>query len=344
MLRFAQKSFMKSFASDNWSGAHPEVMKAIEEANIGHQAAYGDDEYSKKAEEVFQQMFGADTKAYFVFNGTAANIVAIDALTHSFNSVICSEHAHIHVDECGALEKLTSSKMIALPSADGKLYPQDLLPFLKADRYPHQSVPKVLSITQSTELGTLYSLEELKTLADLAHEHDLYLHVDGARISNAAVSLGVDFKTMLVDTGVDVVSFGGTKNGLMFGEAVVFLQAELDQYFELYRKQGMQLFSKLRFVAAQFLALFENDLWKRNAEHSNKMAQLLKSKLLQYPDIKITQEVQSNGVWAQIPEEMARRMQANRSFYSWDERTSEYRLMCTWDTNEEDIEMLFKGV
>lgn len=335
---------MRAFASDNWSGVHPEILRAIEKANLGHQAAYGDDEYSKKAGEVFKQVFGDDTQAYFVFNGTAANIVALDCLTNSFNSVICSEHAHIHVDECGALEKLTSSKMIAFPSEDGKLYPEQLKDFVAADRYPHQSVPKVISITQSTELGTVYTLDEIAALADLAHSNNLYLHVDGARIANAAVHLDTDFKSMLKDTGVDVLSFGGTKNGLMFGEAVVFLKPELDKYFELYRKQGMQLFSKLRFVSAQFIALFEDDLWKKNATHSNTMAQLLETSLRQYPDIKISQKVESNGVWAEIPKAMAERMQKNAYFYPWDERKSEYRLMCSWDTEEQDIELLFKDI
>lgn len=335
---------MRAFASDNWSGAHPEILKAIEKANTGHQAAYGDDEYSRNAEMVFKQIFGADTHTYFVFNGTAANIVALDCLTQSFNSVICSEHAHIHVDECGALEKLTSSKMIAFNSEDGKLYPEQLKDYVKADRYPHQSVPKVISITQSTELGTVYSIDEIAALAELAHANDLYLHLDGARIANAVAFLNTDFKSMLNDTGVDVVSFGGTKNGLLFGEAVVFLKPELNRYFELYRKQGMQLFSKTRFIAAQFLALLENDLWKVNATHSNRMAQILKKRLEEHSEIKISQKVESNGVWAIIPEDIALKMQKNAYFYPWDERKSEYRLMCSWDTTEADIEHLMEGI
>lgn len=331
---------MKAFGSDNWSGAHPKIMEALQKANRNHEHAYGDDTYTQKAEEAFKELFGDDTNTYFLFNGTAANIVALDCLTASFNSVICSEHAHIHVDECGALEKLTAAKMIAFPSHDGKLYPDQLRDYVKADRYPHQSVPKVISITQTTEYGTLYSLEEIKELAKLAHENDLYLHMDGARISNAAVSLGVDFKTMIKDTGVDVLSFGGTKNGLMFGEAVVFLKPELNEYFELYRKQGMQLFSKMRFIAAQFLAFLENDLWKGNATHSNQMAQYLAQQLVRIPEIKISQKVQSNGVWAIIPKELAEKMQAIKHFYPWDERKSEYRFMCSWDTQKEDIDQL----
>lgn len=335
---------MRAFASDNWAGIHPQVLEAMVQANQGHQAAYGDDEYTSKAQQIFKDVFGPDASVYFVFNGTGANIIALDSLSHSFNSVICSEHAHIHVDECGAIEKHTGVKLIALPSKDGKLYPKDIKDFVKADRYPHQSVPAVISITQSTELGTVYSLEELKELANLAHENGLYLHVDGARIANAAVSLGVDFKTMITDTGVDVLSFGGTKNGLMFGEAVVFLKPELDKYAELYRKQGMHLASKMRFVAAQFVALFEDDLWKKNASHSNAMAQVLAGKLSAIPSIQITQKVQSNGVWAIIPENIAVKMQESGFFYPWDERTSEYRIMCSWDTELTDIDQLVDSI
>ena len=334
---------MRAFGSDNWSGAHPKIIEALQKANDSHEHAYGDDTYTKRAEEAFKELFGEDTNTYFLFNGTAANIVALDCLTASFNSVICSEHAHIHVDECGALEKLTAAKMIAFPSMDGKLYPDQLKDYVKADRYPHQSVPKVISITQTSEYGTLYSLEEIKALAKLAHDNGLYLHMDGARISNAAVSLGVDFKTMIKDTGVDVLSFGGTKNGLMFGEAVVFLKPELNEHFELYRKQGMQLFSKMRFIAAQFLALLEGDLWKVNATHSNQMAQYLAQQLIRIPGIKISQKVQSNGVWAIIPKDLAENMQAIKHFYPWDERKSEYRFMCTWDTQKEDIDQLVQG-
>lgn len=331
---------MRAFASDNWAGTHPEVMDAIIKANNGHQAAYGDDDYTRKATSLFKNIFGHHASVYFVYNGTGANIIALDNLSHSFNSVICTEHAHIHVDECGALEKHTGVKLIALASADGKLYPKDIKSYVKADRYPHQSVPAIISITQSTELGTVYSLGELKELADLAHDNGLYLHVDGARIANAAVSLGVDFKTMITDTGVDVLSFGGTKNGLMFGEAVVFLKPELDKYAELYRKQGMHLASKMRFVAAQFLALFENDLWRKNALHSNQMAQVLAGKLSKIPEIQITQKVQSNGVWAIIPKDMAAKMQETAFFYPWEERKSEYRIMCSWDTTPDDIDRM----
>lgn len=335
---------MKAFASDNWAGVHPQIMDAIINANTGHQGAYGDDDFTKKAEKRFKEIFGEQAKTYFVYNGTGANIIALESISHSFNSVICSEHAHIHVDECGAIEKHAGVKLIAIPSADGKLHPEQIKDFVKADRIPHQSIPAVISITQSTELGTVYSVEEIKALAQLAHDNGLFLHVDGARISNAVASLGLSFKEIITDAGVDVLSFGGTKNGLMFGEAVVFLNPKLGEHVELYRKQGMHLASKMRFVAAQFLALFENDLWKTNADHSNAMAQILAEKLDAFPEIRITQEVQSNGVWAVMPDEIAEKLQKSGFFYPWDERASEYRLMCSWDTTEEDIENLVSNL
>lgn len=335
---------MKGFASDNWAGTHPKIMEALIQANSGHEPAYGNDSFTTRAQEVFRKIFGEQSATYFVYNGTGANILALDALTNSFNSVICSEHAHVHVDECGGLEKHTSAKLIAIPSANGKLYPGDLKNFVKAARYPHQSVPAVITISQSTELGTVYQLHEIEALATLAHEHGLYLHVDGARIANAAASLGVDFKTMITDTGVDVLSFGGTKNGLMFGEAVVFLKPGLEKHFELYRKQGMHLASKMRFIAAQFMALLDDDLWLKNAAHSNKMAQKLKEELLKFNRIEISQPVESNGVWAILPDDLARKMQENGFFYPWDESKKEYRLMCSWDTTLEDIDRLVQSI
>jgi len=335
---------MKSFASDNWAGVHPVILDALINANFEHQAAYGDDDYTRYAQDLFRGFFGADSSVYFVFTGTSANVLAIESLTHSFHAVICSEHAHIHVDECGALEKHTGSKILALPSENGKIYPEQIRPIIQTERYPHQSEPAVISITQVTELGTLYTLDEIKALADLAHEYGLYLHVDGARISNAAAALNTDFKSMLVDTGVDVVSFGGTKNGMMFGEAVVFLKPGLDKYFQLYRKQAMQLASKMRYVSAQFIALLSKDLWRENAMKANQMAAYLANKLSTIDGIKITQAVESNGVWAIIPKDLAERMQKTRYFYPWDEQKSEYRIMCGWDTSKKEIDELIHSI
>ncbi len=329
---------MKSFASDNWSPVHPVVMDAIINANNQHQAAYGDDDYTKYAQDLFRSIFGADSSTHFVFTGTAANVLAIESISHSFSAVICSEHAHIHVDECGSLEKHSGVKILALPTINGKITPEQIRPIIKSERYPHQSEPAVISITQTTELGTVYTLQEIKILADLAHNNGLFLHVDGARIGNAAAALNCGFKEMLVDTGVDVLSFGGTKAGLMFGEAVVFLKPGLDKHFELYRKQGMQLSSKMRFIAAQFIALLSSDLWRNNAMQANAMAQYLAEGLSKNAEIEITQKVQSNGVWAIIPPLLAEKMQNTQFFYPWDEQKDEYRLMCSWDTTKEEID------
>ena len=335
---------MKSFASDNWSGVHPVIMDAIINANIGHHQAYGDDDYTKYAQDLFRSIFGAQSSTYFVFTGTAANILALENVSHSFSAIICSEHAHINVDECGAIEKHTGSKLITLPTDNGKITVEQIKAHIKTERYPHQSEPAVISITQATELGTVYSLSEIKAIADLAHENGLYLHIDGARISNAAVALNTDFKTMITDTGVDILSFGGTKAGMMFGEAVVFLKPELDKYFELYRKQAMQLSSKMHFIAAQFIALLSKDLWKQNATNANNMAKYLAVKLQAFPDIKLTQKVESNGIWAVIPKAMALKMQKAQFFYPWDEKKSEYRLMMSWDTTKKEIDDFVKVI
>ena len=335
---------MRSFASDNWSGVHPVIMDAIINANVGHHAAYGDDDYTKYAQELFRSIFGPESSTHFVFTGTAANVLALENVSRSFNSVICSEHAHIHVDECGAMEKHTGVKLITLPTENGKITPEQILPHVKPERYPHQSEPVVISITQVTELGTVYTLEEIKEIADLAHENGLYLHVDGARISNAAVSLNTDFKTMITDTGVDILSFGGTKAGMMFGEAVVFLKPGLDKYFELYRKQGMQLASKTRFIAAQFIALLTKDLWKENAKNANDLAQYLAEKLSNIEGIEITQKVESNGIWAIIPPSLAEKMQSAQFFYPWDEKTNEYRIMTSWDTSKKEIDAFISKI
>ncbi len=334
----------KSFASDNWAGACPEVMEALQSANNEYAAAYGSDQYTKKAEKKFRELFGKEAEVYFVYNGTAANILALSSVSRTFNAVITSEHAHVNVDECGGFENFSGAKLLDIPTQNGKLTPEMLLPYAAADRYPHQSVPNVISITQATEVGTVYTVEEIRAMADFTHSHNLLLHVDGARIANAVVALDTDFKSMITDTGVDMLSFGGTKNGMMFGEAVVFLKPGIGKYFELFRKQGMQLHSKMRFIAAQFLALLENDVWRRNAQNANDMAAYLAKRLEEIPGISFTQKVESNGIWAIIPEEHAGKMQQASFFYPWDENKGEYRLMCSWDTSKEDIDRFMEQV
>ncbi len=334
----------KSFASDNWAGACPEVMQALVNANAEYAPAYGDDQYTAKAKLAFKKLFGAQSETYFVYNGTAANILALSSVSHSFNAVICAEHAHINVDECGGFENFSGAKLLDIPTANGKLTPEMIRPFAKADRHPHQSVPNVISITQATEVGTIYTIEEIKELADFAHQNNLLLHIDGARIANAVVALDTDFKTMITDTGVDMLSFGGTKNGMMFGEAVVFLKPELAKHFELFRKQGMQLHSKMRFISAQFIALLQNDVWKKNAQHANKMAEYLAKQLLKFPEINFSQNIESNGIWAVIPKDLATKMQDAHFFYPWNESKDEYRLMCSWDTTHEEIDTFIKSL
>jgi threonine aldolase len=328
---------MKGFASDNNSGVHPAILKAIENANTAHVVGYGDDPYTQKAISIFKEKFGTETEVFFVFNGTGANVLGLSTVTQSFNSVICAETAHIQVDECGAPEKFTGCKLLPVTPVNGKLTPKAIKPHLKGFGFEHHAQPKVISISQVTEMGTVYLLEEIKALADLAHQNDMFLHMDGARISNAAVALQLDFKDFTKDCGVDILSFGGTKNGMMMGEAVLFFNPELTKQTKYFRKQSMQLYSKMRFVGAQFLAYFENDLWKQNATHSNKMAKLLEAELEKIPEIKITHTVDANGVFAIVPHEIIKPLQEQFFFYIWDDAIPEVRWMTSFDTTEEEI-------
>lgn len=328
----------KGFASDNNAGAHPQVLAAMIEANQGHTVGYGDDVYTRDAEQLFKQVFGEDISVYFVFNGTAANVLGIMAAGRSYNSVICVDSAHINEDECGAPEKVTGSKIIAVPNELGKLLPERVIPHLHGFDFEHHSQPGIVSISQITEMGTVYQPDEIKALADLAHKHGMYLHMDGARIANAAASLDMSFRSFTRDCGVDLLSFGGTKNGLIMGEALVFFKPELNHGFKYLRKQHMQLFSKMRFVSSQFKAYFKDDLWLTSARHANRMAQMLKEKLDPIPQVKITREVEANGVFAIIPKEWIEPLQEKYFFYVWDEQANEVRWMTSFDTTEQDIE------
>jgi threonine aldolase len=332
-------SILKSFASDNNSGIHSKVMEAIMKANIGQASSYGTDEYSKKAVDLFKQHFGDEIDVYFVFNGTGANVLGLKAMTKSTDSIICAETAHLNVDECGGPEHFTGCKVIALPTDNGKITPEQIKQRLIRFGDQHFSQPKVISITQTTEYGTLYTLEEIQEIANLAHEHGMLLHMDGSRLSNAAASLGLSFKEFTVDAGVDVLSFGGTKNGLMIGEAVVFFNKDLFADFKYIRKQGMQLGSKLRFIAAQFEALLTDELWLENARNANNMAKKLVSRLEGNPLIQITQKVESNSIFAIIPKEYISVLQEKFTFNVWNAEKSEVRLMTAFDTSEEDIEL-----
>ncbi|MBX2945740.1 MAG: low specificity L-threonine aldolase [Cyclobacteriaceae bacterium] len=331
---------MKAFASDNYSGVHPEVMEALNRANHEHERSYGADDITQRTINIFKNYFGNDIEVFFVYNGTGANVLGLQALTQSFHSIICSALAHITVDESTAPEKFTGCKLIGIPTSDGKIYPDQVEQKIQRLGDQHHPQAKVISISQSTEYSTVYSVEEVKALAAVAKKFNLYLHMDGARISNAAVSLGKDFRAFTTDAGVDVLSFGGAKNGMIFGEAVVFFNREMAKYFPYIRKQGMQLHSKMRFISSQFEALLSNDLWRRNATHANTMAKKLEEGLSRIPQIKITQNVDGNGVFAIMPESIIEGLQKEFHFYVWNERTNECRLMCSFDTKEEEIERL----
>ena len=327
----------RSFASDNNAGIHPEVIDAIAAANDGHVIAYGDDYYTARTTKLFQKHFGRDIAVYFVFGGTGANVLGLQAITNSHNAIICAETAHVNVDECGAPEKFTGCKLLSIPTPDGKLRVEQLKPLLHVFGNEHHVQPRVITVSQATELGTVYTKKELKALSAFAHDNGMLLHVDGARIANAAVSLNASLKEITTDAGVDVMSFGGTKNGMMYGEAVIFFDKKLANDFKYIRKQGMHLPSKMRFISAQFEALLANDLWRRSAAHANRMAQVLATELRKVPQITLTQAVESNGVFAVVPPKYIPQLQKKYFFYVWNEAISEVRLMASFDTTEEDI-------
>jgi len=325
-------------------------MQALQDVNPDHNEAYGElaDPVSLAAIERFKQHFGNDIAVFFVYNGTAANVLGIGQLMNSYQAVVTVRTAHLDVDECAAPEKFIGAKILKVDSADGKLRAGQVAPFLKSLGFQHHAQPRVISISQVTELGTVYTLEEIRALADVAHANDLLLHMDGARIANAAVSLGTDLRSLTADAGVDVLSFGGTKNGLMFGEAVVFFGADRGRGFEYLRKQGMQLHSKMRYIAAQFDRYLADDLWKRNASAANRMARELAGALDAFPELSITREVEANGVFCIMPPALIPGLQEAFFFHVWNENPTgpagassspgmEVRLMCSWDTTHEDI-------
>ena len=327
----------RSFASDNNAVVHPEVLEAIGRANQGHVVGYGDDPYTESAVRKFREHFGDDVEVFFVFNGTAANVLSLDALTRPYHAVLCSEMSHIYNDECGAPEKHTGCKLLPLAAPMGKLTAETIARAYHGIGDQHHVQPKVISITQCTEMGTVYQSAEVKALAQFAHEREMFLHMDGARISNAAVAQGLALRQATRDLGVDVLSFGGTKNGLMGVEAVVFFRPELARDFLFMRKQGMQLASKMRFLAVQMEALLTNDLWRRNAEHANRMAKLLEAEIKKIAQVKIVCPVEANGVFVQIPRPAVNKIRERYFFYPWIEEESVVRWMCSFDTTEEDV-------
>lgn len=327
----------RGFASDNNAGVHPDVMRAMANCNAGHVVGYGDDEYTRRAADKIREHFGAGTEVFFVFNGTAANVVGLRNMTQSFNSIICSESAHIQEDECGAPEFFTGCKLLPVETINGKISVDSIAPHIRGIDFEHHSQPRVVSITQATELGTVYTVGEIREIADFVHDKGLLLHMDGARIANAAAALGLSMKAITRDAGVDVLSFGATKNGAMYGEAILFFTPGLTKSFKYFRKQGMQLASKMRYIAVQFEALLTDNLWLKNAEHSNRMAKMLAERTGRIPGVKINRPVDANGVFAVVPERIIQPLQEEFFFYVWDENLPEVRWMTSWDTTEEDI-------
>lgn len=334
----------RSFASDNNAPVHPAVMQAISEANSEDYVSYGADPYTEQVKELFRDQFGPGTEVFLVCNGTGANVSAISHLLRPWQAILTAGTAHIHHDECGAAEKFAGSKLHTVPSEDGKIRVKQLEPFLHSVGFEHHSQPGLISITQCTELGMLYSAEEMEALARFAQENNMYLHVDGARIANAAAALGLSFQELITNTGVDVLSFGATKNGLMMGEAVVFLNPELAKGFEYVRKQSMQLASKMRYMSAQFIAYFKDDIWLKNATHANQMAALLADKIRHIPQIKLTMPVHTNAVFASIPSEMIKPLQEKYYFYVWNQSINEVRWMTHFQTTEQDIEDFVEAI
>ena len=328
----------RGFASDNNSGVHPAVMNELIRANHGHVVGYGGDPFTERATAMLREELGPEAEIYFVFTGTAANVLGLAGVTSPWNSIITSYTAHIEGDECGAPEKFAGCKVLTVDTPDGKIRPEFLTKHMHGFDFEHHSQPAVISISQSTEMGTLYTVDEIKALAGYAHSHNMLLHMDGARLANAAVSLGLPFRAFTTDAGVDLLSFGGTKNGMMYGEAVCFLKPGLTHGFKYIRKQGMQLASKMRFIAAQYIAYLTDDLWKECASHSNMMAKELEKRLQTVRGVTITQKVESNGVFVIMPPDVAERISKEYFFYPWNEQLSEYRLMTSWDTTLDDID------
>lgn len=334
----------RGFASDNNSGVHPNILKSLGTVNNGHTVAYGEDIYCMRATSKFIEFFGDDIVPFVVFNGTAANVLSLQAITCRHNAIICAETAHINVDECGAPERFTCCKLLTVATPDGKLTVDLIKKHMHGFGFQHHAQPKVISISQSTELGTVYTPAEITELATFAHENDMYLHMDGARLANAAVALDLPFREFTTNVGVDVLSFGGTKNGMMYGESIIFFNASLAKDFLYTRKQGLQLASKMRFIAAQFITYLSNNQWYNTAKHANDMAKILAQKVAQIPQIKITQKVEVNSVFAIVPQDIIELLQREYFFYVWDEDTSEVRWMTSWDTTEEDIDKFVAAI
>lgn len=328
---------MRSFASDNNSGVHPLILEAVVKANDNHAVGYGDDPWTRAAEEKLKSVFGPDSESVFVFNGTGANLVALQVATRSYHCIIAASTAHICVDECGAPTKMTGCRIMEIDTPDGKLTPERIETKRIGTGVCHHSQPRVVYLSQVTELGTVYTLAEIRAIADYLHGHGMYLHMDGARLANACAAQGCSMKEMTADAGVDILSLGGTKNGMLMGEAVVSFRPEWNESLVYYRKQSAQLASKQRYLSAQFLPYFENGLWLENARKANESARRLAEVLQRYPEVVFTQPVESNALFFTLPAPVIERLSADYFFYMWNEARNEARLVTSWDTTEKDI-------
>jgi threonine aldolase len=335
---------LRGFASDNCAPVHPDVLAAIERANGGHQDSYGDDAYTAHLQQIFKRHFGEKAQAYPVFNGTGANIVSLQAMTERWDAVICATSSHLNTDECGAAERVAGIKLLTLDAPDGKIAADSLAVHARGWDNQHRASPRVVSITQSTELGTCYTPDEIALICARAHEFGMKVHVDGARLANAAATLGAGFKAFTTDVGVDVISFGGTKNGLLFGEVIVVLNPEAVRGMPHLRKAAMQLASKMRYVSVQFEALLAGDLWLQNAQHANAMARRLAEQVGRLPGVEVARPVEANSVFARLPAATTVRLQERFHFYVWDQATGEVRWMTAFDTTEADVDEFAQAV
>lgn len=335
---------LRDFASDNHSGAHPQVLAAVAEANGGHQHSYGDDAYTARLREVFESMFGERIESFCVLTGTGGNVIALQSMLPRWGAVICADSAHINTDEAGAPERVGGIKLLPVPAEDGKLTTASIDREAWGWGFEHRAQPAVVSITQTTELGTCYSPEEIRGIADHVHGLGMHLHMDGARAANAAAALGLPLRTFTTEAGVDVLTLGGTKNGAIAAEAVIVLDPAAVEGITYLRKLNMQLASKMRFVSAQLLALFEGDLWLRNAGHANAMAARLRAAIESglrdgsIRDVELTRPTASNAVFAALPSGAAERLRTEYNFYDWDHIRGEVRWMCSFDTTTQDVD------
>jgi threonine aldolase len=334
----------RGFASDNYAGVHPEVLHALGQANGGHQVAYGEDQYTEHLGVVMASHFGDGIEVFPVFNGTGANVLSLQSMLPRWGGVICAETAHVNNDESTAPETVGGFKLLTVPALQGKLTPALIDQQAHGIGDEHRAQPLVVTITQSSELGTIYTPSEVSTITEHAHSLGMKVHLDGARISNAAAALGVPFSAFTRDAGVDIVSFGGTKNGLMAAEAIIVLNPEAVDGLIYLRKMNMQLASKMRFVSAQLIALLEGDLWSRSASHANAMATRLRAALESVHGVHFTQPTQANGVFATLPPGVADELRKEFRFYDWNPATGEVRWMCAWDTTESDVDRFAAAV